>query len=149
MIFERADGFFGRIRAVDVWRHQLETDVVGAKILFDSRGTFVVHDVHGWAESPCSEVGVEFGGGHELFAFRFIFYRLRQDGVGIKIVQDHDVFASLAGGMGETSGLVAVHFAAYVDCFDVVFLLSDRMACRRVGRHLRNAVDGRMRVGRL
>ncbi len=93
---------------------------VGAKILFDIRGTFVVHEVHGWAESVCSEVGVEFGGGHELFAFRFVFYRLRQDGVGIVVVQDHDVFATFAGGMRETSGLVAVHFAGDVDRLDSI-----------------------------
>ena len=46
VIFERADGLFHLIRAMNVGREELESKIVFAQVFFDVIGEFVVHDVH-------------------------------------------------------------------------------------------------------
>ena len=46
VIFERPNGLFGSIHAMDVRQDDLESNFVVAKVFFDRIGALVVHDVH-------------------------------------------------------------------------------------------------------
>ena len=46
VIFERPNGLFGSIHAIDVRQDELKINVVVAQVFFDRIKAFVVHDVH-------------------------------------------------------------------------------------------------------
>ena len=46
VIFERPNGLFGSIHAMDVRRDELKRNVVVAQVFFDCIRAFIVHDVH-------------------------------------------------------------------------------------------------------
>ena len=46
VIFERVDGLFYCIFAMDVGRDELKINIVVAQVFFYGIGEFVVHDVH-------------------------------------------------------------------------------------------------------
>ena len=46
VIFERSNGLFGSIHAIDVRRDELKSNVVVAQVSFDRIRAFIVHDIH-------------------------------------------------------------------------------------------------------
>ena len=48
MVLECADGSFGGISMVDVWRDQLQFACVCGNGMLEGCASFIVHDVYGW-----------------------------------------------------------------------------------------------------
>ena len=55
MLLKCSDRSFGRIDAMIVRGYELDVYFVGADVLFDRLGTFIVHDVEGWMVVSCAK----------------------------------------------------------------------------------------------
>ncbi len=63
MFFESSDGSFGGVDTMVMWRDQLNCHPVGADVLLNCFGAFVVHDVQCWLVVPSTQNGKDFGEG--------------------------------------------------------------------------------------
>ena len=96
---------------MDAWGYELEVDVVVLHVFFEEAGGFVVKFLEDRFESAADEELMSFGVGSQEFFFTARGEGLGEYGVGIVVVDDHDVFVASAGRDGETAGLVAVDLA--------------------------------------
>jgi hypothetical protein len=106
VIFERSDGAFGSVMAVDVGQDQLQGTVVVGNGLLEGTACFVVHDVECWLSvcggELCKNVGVCSNAMGNLFGCK----RADQDGIGIGMEGNHDALVAAAGTQGESSSVV-------------------------------------------
>ncbi len=66
MFFESSDGLFGGVDTMVMWRDQLNCHPVGADVLLNHFGAFVVHDVQCWLVLPGMQNSEDFNeGGNE------------------------------------------------------------------------------------
>ena len=62
------------------------------------------------------DIGVQDASGLDDFAFSARGEWLRQDGVAVMDVQDHEVLATAERGDGKTSSLVSAYFSSELNC---------------------------------
>ena len=115
MVFPCSDGTLGRVASMYVWWHKLVVDVLGAVVFFECGGGFVVEPVGLWLEAAADEVAVEFLVGTEDFTARAVFEWLREDCVGVIVIEDHDVLVASTGSDWESAGLVGVDSSRFFD----------------------------------
>ena len=61
MFFESSDGSFGGVDTMVMWRDQLNCHPVGADVLLNHFGAFVVHDIQCWLVVPSMQNSEDFG----------------------------------------------------------------------------------------
>ena len=116
ILLEGADGFFGMVGAV-VMRRDKEVFVGVGHEFLEPDGAFIVKDLQGGLESAQTEVLVEGGVAAHEFCFAAIFHGLGKYGVGVIILEYHEVLVAFAGCGGKTTGLVSGDFSAYFHGF--------------------------------
>ncbi len=66
MLFECSDDSFGGVDTMVMWRDQLDHHLVGANVLLNRFGAFVVHDIQCWLVVPSMRNSKDFvEGGNE------------------------------------------------------------------------------------
>ena len=126
MGFERLDGTFNGVAAVDIWR---DKKVIAVPVFFDDAfvfGTgFVVKDL-GSDGVPAHLEAVHAGvvGGDAVLVLASLEIGL-EDGVGVAVVGNHDVLIAAAGTDGEASGVLCVQLFDGLDS-DVDFVRAGR-----------------------
>jgi hypothetical protein len=66
VFFETSDGLFHSVNTMVMWRDQLDCHLVGADVLLNRFGAFIVHDVQCWLVVLSTQNSEDFGeGGNE------------------------------------------------------------------------------------
>ncbi len=66
VFFESSNGLFGSVDMMVMWRDQLDCHLVGADVLLNCLGAFIVHDVQCWLVVPSTQNSKDSGeGGNE------------------------------------------------------------------------------------
>jgi hypothetical protein len=127
VVLECADGTFGGEHAVEPGGDKLPCNATGIEEVANSLGALVVEPMDFRFETTDGEVVIQFGGGSGQLHGGVGLEGLREDGVTIVIVEDHDRFVALAGGDGEASSLVGGDLSGrsgVVDDFGIHFVSS-------------------------
>ena len=117
VLLEGADGFLGMVGAVAMRRENLEVFVGFGHEFLEPGGAFIVEDVEGRLEAARAEIFVQGGVAAHNFCFATILRGIDEYGVGVVLVEYHEVLVAFAGGGGETTGLVSGYFSAYFHRF--------------------------------
>ena len=117
VLLEGADGFLGMVGAVAIQRDKLEFFVGFGHEFLKPGGAFIVEDVQGRLEAAQTEVFVKGGVAAHEFCFGTSFHGLVKYGVGVTLVEYHELLVAFAGCGGETTGLVSGDFSAYFHGF--------------------------------
>ena len=117
VLLEGADVFLGMVDVVAMLRDKLEGFVGCGHEFLEAGGAFIVKDVQVRIEAAQTEVFVEGGVAAHEFCFATIFHGIGEYGVGIILVEYHDVLVAFAGFGGETTGLVSGNFSTYFHRF--------------------------------
>ena len=117
VFLEGADGFLCKVGLVEMRRDQLKVFVGFGHEFLEPGGEFIVEDVEGRLEAAQAEVLVKGGVAVHDFYFATIFHGLGEYGVGVILVEYHEVLVAFAGCGGETTGLVIGDFSAYFHRF--------------------------------
>ncbi len=91
MFFESSDGLFGGIDTMVMWRDQLKHLPLGADVLLNHFGAFVVHDVQCWLVVPSTENSKDFVEGGNEGGISAQGHRANNDGVEVIDVGNEDV----------------------------------------------------------
>ncbi len=91
MFFESSDGLFGSADTLVMWRNQLDCHPVGADVLPNRFGAFVVHDVQCWLVVPSMQNSKDFGEGDDEGGISARGNWVDNDGVEIIDVGNKDV----------------------------------------------------------
>ena len=91
MFFESSDGLFGSIDMRVMWRDQLNPHPVGADVLLNCSGAFVVHDVQCWLVVPSTQNSKDFGEGGNEGGVSAQGHWVDNDGVEVIDVGNKDV----------------------------------------------------------
>ena len=113
VLLEGANGSLGMVGAVAMRRDKLDVFIGFGHEFLEPGGAFIVKDVQVRLEAAQTEVFVEGGVAAHEFCFAAIFHGLGEYGVGVIIVEYHDVVVAFAGCGEETAGLVSGDFSAY------------------------------------
>jgi len=111
MIFERADGAFGGIAAVEVRGDQLVVDLVFLEELLEGGGSLIVESLELGAEAAGGEESVDAFVSRSMFGACAVFHGLGEDGVAVVVVYDEEVGVSGVGGTEEAAGLIGMELA--------------------------------------
>ena len=117
VFLEGADGFLGTVGAVAIWRDQLKNFVGFGHEFLEPGWAFIVKDVEFRLEDARAEIFVQGGVAVHDLCFAMIFHGLGEYGVGVVLVEYHDVLVAFSGGGGETTGLVSGDFSAFFHGF--------------------------------
>ena len=117
MFLEGFYGFLGMVGAVAMWRDQLKVFVGFGHEFLEPGRAFNFKDAEGLLEATRAEIFVKGGVAAHDFCFAAIFHGLSEHGVGVILVDYHEVLVAFAGGGGETTGLVSGDFSAYFHGF--------------------------------
>jgi hypothetical protein len=98
---------------MNVWRNELEGDVVVGHELFQFTRSLVVESLESGFKATFGELGVNGSVCSQEFVFCARGERFGDDGIGIVGVHNQNVLVAATGGEGETSCLVAVNFAGF------------------------------------
>jgi hypothetical protein len=88
VIFERANGAFGSVSAVDVRWSELVVDVDAGHELLESGGCFVVELLELWFESALGQESMGSFVGGENFRAGFALHGFNENGVAVVVVKD-------------------------------------------------------------
>ena len=105
------------VGVVEMRRDQLKVFVGFGHEFLEPGGAFIVEDVKGRLEAAQAEVFVKGGVAAHNFCFTAIFHGIGEYGVGVILVEYHEVLVAFAGCGGETTGLVSGDFSAYFHGF--------------------------------
>jgi hypothetical protein len=86
MVFERVDGTFGRIVAVDLRGYELEVDCFLDHVVFEELGALIVESLELWLEACFDKGGMGTFVGGEMLGGCSILHWLGVDGIAIKVV---------------------------------------------------------------
>ena len=103
VFLEGADGFFGMVGAVAMRRDELKVFVGFGHEFLENGGAFIVEDVQDRIEAAQTEVFVKGGVAAQEFCFAEIFHGIGEYGVGVILVEYHEVLFAFAGCGGETT----------------------------------------------
>ena len=106
-----------REKAVAMRRDQFKIFVEFSHELLELGGAFIVEDVEGRLEAAREEISVQGCEAAHNFCFATILHRLGEYGVGVVLVEYHEVLVAFSGGGGETTGLVSGDFSTYFQRF--------------------------------
>ena len=81
---------------MQVWRHKLERDVAGSKVLLERSWAFIIEYLDFGSVAPIGKVVVQFCLRSYDLLLRSVFDGFRQDGIWIMGKQNHDVFVASA-----------------------------------------------------
>ena len=113
VFLEGADGFFGMVGAVAMRRDQFKVFVSFGHGFLKNGGAFIFEDVEGRLEATRAEIFMKGGVAAHDFCFAAIFHGLGEYGVGVILVEYHEVLVAFDGCGGETTGLINGDFSAY------------------------------------
>ena len=91
MVFERSDGSFGGVAAVDVWRSELEVDVLCLHELLECGGCFVVEFLEQWAKAAGAKETVRPLVSGKNFGAAAVFHGFSVNGVAVVVVEYENV----------------------------------------------------------
>ncbi len=91
MLFESSDGLFGNVDTMVMQRDQLDCHPVGADVLLNCFGAFVVHDVQCWLVVPSTQNSKDFDEGSNEGGISAQGHWADNDGVEVIDVGNKDV----------------------------------------------------------
>jgi hypothetical protein len=146
------DGFFRSVGAVKMWWCELEVGASAADERFEGGRAFIVKNVEQGLEATVAQIGVELGEGVNQGVLVSGLQWFGEDGIGVMVIKNHDIFITTAGGVGKTAGLVAVSLAGEVhdlDCHTVGsnVILRVRGRCHNACGGGERRIWGRLRFG--
>ncbi len=109
MFFESSDGLFGGIDMMVMWRDQLGRHLIGADVILNRFGAFVVHDVQCRLVAPSMQNSKDFGEGSNEGGVSVQGHWADNDGVEVIDVGNEDVNHVLERPDRESTGEVHVH----------------------------------------
>ena len=96
VFLEGADGFFGMVGAVSMQRDNLKFLVGFGHEFLEPGGAFIVEDVESRLEAAQVGIFVSSGVTAHNFCFAAIFHGLGEYGVGVILVEYHEVLVAFA-----------------------------------------------------
>ena len=117
VFLEGANGFLGMFGVVAMRRDRLKVFVGFGHEFLEPGKAFVVEGVEGSLDAARAEIFVKDGVAAHDFCFAAIFHGLGEYGVGVILVDYHEVLVAFAGCGGETTGLVSGYFSVYFHGF--------------------------------
>ena len=115
VVFECADGLFGSIAAMDVWRDQLIVHLFRRQKFLESLGCFVIQALEFWTEASGTKPGMRYLVGLEDRFRASVGEWDSEDTVAVIIVNDEDVIVTSNGRSDKFAGKIHVGLPGWCD----------------------------------
>ncbi len=132
VVLERLDGLLGKVTTMVIGEYEFVCHLGEFDFVLVCKRCLVVEYLVSWDNAVSSHLHECAMAGKNEFALAFILEGLAPGGVGVNVVEDHDVAVAEAGDEGEMARLVHVHCVLQIDDPDEDIMCYNLCSWRRV-----------------
>jgi hypothetical protein len=115
VVLECLDGLFGKVATIVIGGDEFVCHLDEFNFGLVCKQCLVVEYLVSWDDAMVGHSSKCMAAGKNELALAVIFEGLAPGGVGVQVVEDHDVVVAKAGDKGETTHLVRVHCVLQID----------------------------------